>query len=58
MEPPKTRKQVRKFIGMVSFYRDMWRKGSETLAPMTRLVSKDEKFVWTDVEQKAFDTIN
>ena len=34
----------------------MWRKRSETLAPLTRLVSKDVKFVWTDVEQKAFNT--
>ena len=35
----------------------MWRKRSETLAPLTRLVSKDIKFVWKDVKQKASDTI-
>ena len=57
LEPPKTRREVRKFIGMVNFYRDMWRKRSALLAPLTRLVSKNAKFAWTDVEQKAFDDI-
>ena len=30
---PKTRKQLRQFIGMINFYRDMWQKRSEILAP-------------------------
>ena len=57
LEPPTSVKQVRKFIGMVNFYRDMWRKRSELLAPLTRLTSKDAKFKWTEVEQKAFEDI-
>ena len=57
LEPPTTVKQVRKFIGMVNFYRDMWRKRSELMAPLTRLTSKNVKFIWTEVEQKAFDDI-
>ena len=57
LEPPKTRKDVRRFIGMINFYRDMWRKRSELLAPLTRLTSKDVKFAWTEVEQKAFEGI-
>ena len=28
----KTRKQLRQFIGMINFYRDMWQKCSELLA--------------------------
>ena len=47
IEPPTTVKQVRRFIGMVNFYRDMWRKRSDVLAPLTRLTKKDVKFVWT-----------
>jgi len=54
---PKTQKQVRAFIGMVNYYRDMWIRRSETLAPLTALTSKNVKFKWTDVEQKAFDTM-
>jgi hypothetical protein len=55
--PPTTQKQVRTFIGMVNYYRDMWIRRSETLAPLTALTSKKVKFKWTDVEQKAFDTM-
>ena len=29
---PKTRKQLRQFIGMINFYHDMWQKCSELLA--------------------------
>ena len=39
---PKTRRQLRKFIGMVNYYRDMWPKRSELLAPLTKLTSKTE----------------
>ena len=34
---PKTRKQLRQFIGMINFYRDMWQKRSELLDPLTVL---------------------
>jgi len=54
---PRTRKQLRAFIGMVNYYRDMWLRRSETLAPLTALTSSKVKFKWTEVEQKAFDTM-
>ena len=40
---PKTRKQLRQFISMINFYRDMWQKRSELLAPLTALTSKNVK---------------
>jgi hypothetical protein len=55
--PPTTRKQVRSFIGLINYYRDMWPRQSEILAPLTRLTSKDVPFQWTDVKQQAFDKI-
>ena len=55
--PPKTHKQLRSFLGMVNYYRDMWIRRSHVLAPLTSLQSKDTKFTWTKVEQDAFDTI-
>ena len=54
---PKTRKQLRQFIGMINFYRDMWQKRSELLAPLTALTSKNIKYYWKDEHQKCFDDI-
>ena len=55
--PPKTRKQLRSFIGMINYYRDMWRKRSEILAPLTELTSDKNKWEWTNVHQRSFDLI-
>jgi len=55
--PPKTKKQLRRFIGMINYYRDMWIRRLEILAPLTRLLSANAKFKWTDVKQAAFDKI-
>ena len=54
---PKTRKQLRRFIGMINFYRDMWKKRSELLAPLTALTSKNFKYEWKDEHQKFFEAI-
>ena len=54
---PKTRKQLRQFIGMINFYREMWQKRSELLAPLTALTSKNVKYDWKDEHQKCFDAI-
>ena len=42
---------------MVNYYRDMWIRRSDTLAPLTALMSKEAKWRWTEVKQKAFDTM-
>ena len=49
--PPKNKKELRGFIGMVNYYRDMWIRRSDTLAPLTALTSKEAKWQWTEVEQ-------
>ena len=38
--PPKTRKELRRFIGIVNYYRDMWIQRSNVLAPLSSLTSK------------------
>ena len=48
------KRQLRRFIGMVNYYRDMWIRRSETLAPLTALTSKEAKWKWTKVHQTAF----
>ena len=54
---PKTRKQLRQFIGMINFYRGMWQKRSELLAPLTALTSKHVKYDWKDEQYKCFEAI-
>ena len=54
---PKTRKQLRQFIGMINFYRDMWQERSGLLAPLAALSSKNFKYDWKDEHQKCFDAI-
>ena len=44
-------KQLRQFIGMINFYRDMWQKRFELLAPLTSLTSKNVKYKWKDEHQ-------
>ena len=57
MTPPKNMKEVRVFIGIVNYYKDMWDRRSHLLHPLTALTPPKVKFKWTDVEQKEFDNI-
>ncbi|MFM8622678.1 MAG: pol polyprotein, partial [Holophagaceae bacterium] len=54
MEEPKNRRELRAFIGLVNYYRDMWRRRSHVLAPLTALCSETKKFVWGPEQRQAF----
>ena len=49
LAPPKNRRQLRRFIGLINYYRDMWAKRSELLAPLSKLTSDKNKWQWTSV---------
>ncbi|MGH7974186.1 MAG: RNase H-like domain-containing protein, partial [bacterium] len=51
---PTTSKQIRHFIGLVNYYRDMWPHRAHILAPLTRLTSNKVKFEWGEEEEAAF----
>jgi len=55
VQPPKTRKQLKRFIGMVNCCRDSWQQRSHILAPLNSLSSPKTSWKWTDVCQAAFN---
>jgi hypothetical protein len=55
IEPHTTRKQLRRFIGMVNYYRDMWPLRSQLLAPLSSLTSSKVKWKWTTEHQESFE---
>ena len=50
MTPPKNIGQVRAFVGLLNYYRDMWYRRSYLLKPLNLLTSTKVTFKWTDVE--------
>jgi hypothetical protein len=56
IDAPKIRKQLRSFIGMVNYYRDMWPQRSHLLAPLSSLTSSTAKWDWTEQCQKLLRT--
>ncbi|XP_068245255.1 uncharacterized protein [Palaemon carinicauda] len=51
---PRSRREVRKFLGMVGYYRRFCKNFSEVVAPLTDLTSSKRKFFWTPVCEEAF----
>ena len=70
LAPPKNVKELRSFLGMVQYYRDLWARRSEMLAPLTSLVgecgqtkvtkakgTRKVPWYWAEVHQRAFDDV-
>ena len=58
MAQPNSWKEVRNFIGVINYYRNIWTRRSHTLAPLTKLTSVERNFEWKKFKQDAFDGIN
>ena len=54
---PTSRKELARFLGMAGYYRNFCLNFSDIAAPLTNLLSKKVKFVWTDDCQMAFDKV-
>ena len=54
---PTSRKELTRFLGMAGYHRNVCLNFLEIAAPLTRLLSKKVKFVWTDDCQLAFDKV-
>ena len=70
LSPPTKVKELRTFLGMVQYHRDMWENQSKILAPLTDLVgkcghtkvtkakgTKKLPWHWDENHQKAFDLV-
>ena len=57
IQPQETKRQLRRFVGMVNYYQDMGIRRSELLAPLTNLMSKEAKYKWTPEHQHAFEQV-
>jgi hypothetical protein len=57
LSPPNTRSQLRHFLDLINYYRDIWQHRSHMLAPLTGLVSPLVKYKRGEEQQKAFDDI-
>ena len=56
IDAPRTRKELRSFIGIVNYYRDMWVRRSHVLAPLASLTSNKTKWSWGPQQDIAFNT--
>ncbi len=67
---PNNVKELRHFLRMIQYYRDMWARHSEMLAPLTDLVgecgetkttrmnkTKKKPWRWDPIYQQAFDNV-
>src|SRR5512139_3644781 len=54
---PKTVTQIRSFLGLAGYYRRFIENFSKIARPMTQLLKKEEKFVWSPQCEKAFQTL-
>jgi len=50
-------KDVRKFFGLVNYYRRFIKNFTRVARPMNVLMRKDEKWRWEEAQQKAFDKL-
>ena len=55
LQAPRNQKELRGFIGMINFYKNMWAKCASILALLTSMTGKGTKFKWMPNHQLAFD---
>ena len=54
---PQTKKSLRRFLGMISYYRKFCRNFSAVAAPLHSLTSSKTTFVWDEKSQASFEQL-
>lgn len=52
---PKTQKNIKQFLGLVGYYRRFIKDFSKIARPLTKLLRKDQEFIWSEGQQTAFE---
>ena len=55
MTRPTSKKEVRSFVGLINYYKDMWPRCDHILTPLTHLCSEKITFKWTDAHESSFN---
>ena len=54
---PETPKDIKGFLGLAGYYRKFIQDFSKISSPLTKLLKKNEDFIWTDAQQSAFENL-
>ncbi|PIK51902.1 hypothetical protein BSL78_11201 [Apostichopus japonicus] len=54
---PKTRKELQRFLGMAGYYRKFCQNFSDVASPLTNLLAKNVKYVWSEETENGFNKI-
>ena len=57
LSAPSTAREVREFLGITGFYKRLIKDYAHVAVPLHLLTRKENPFVWTDVCQRAFETL-
>jgi ribonuclease HI len=56
-EPPTTMSEIRSFLGLAGYYRRFIEGFSKILKPLTSLLKKEKKSIWSEACQNSFDEL-
>ena len=56
-KPPMNVTEVRSFLGLAGYYRKFVEGFSKIATPLTKLIRKEEKFIWSEACQNSFDEL-
>ena len=57
MFPPQNKKGIRRFLGMVGYYRKFCENFAEVALPLTDMLGEKKRFQWTERCQEAFESL-
>ena len=57
IKPPTNKRQLRCFIGMIIYYKDMFAQRAHMMKSLTSIVGKQSQWIWEEDQQRAFDQL-